>query len=212
MAGITRLSSCVKTFVSWTEILYRSAKNSATSITIFSKVVEIFVRWTTIFSQLCKKLCSDSKFCLKVTKNLWLALKYFLSVTKTESWATFRFTMSKVFLKWFTIVSDNSEKIVARNISFSHDVNNFVTCLKVLFRSVNISERGIKTLLVVSKNLRVDPKIWFTVPETLRRESPFCQTVSENLWCAPPFCLCFFKLCVHSHIFVWKWQTFCELL
>ena len=123
---ITNLSSCVETFVSWTKVLYGSAKNPPKNITIFSNGVEIFVRWTTVFSQLYKKLCPDSKFCLKVTKNLWIALKCFLSVKKTESLATFSFHNVENFLNWFTIVSHNSEKIVARITSLSHNVKKFV--------------------------------------------------------------------------------------
>ena len=131
-ARITSLSSFVKPFVSWVKVLYRIAKNSASSITIFSNGVEVLMRWTTMLSQLNIKLCPVSSFCLKVTKNLWLALKFFRSFKKFDRWAMFLYHGVEKFVKWNTFLSHSSEKNVARITSLSHSVKKFAEWVTIL--------------------------------------------------------------------------------
>ena len=181
---VTFLTEKDKIFASFFKILSQNVNNfEGWSINLYHGVEE-FVRWITILFHISESLWQGSKVCLTMSKDLWGELQFCHTVLK---------------------------KIAALITIFSHD-DIFVSCNKVLFRSVNISERGIKTMFIVSKVLWVNSKICFTVPETLRRESPFCLTVKQNLWFAPQFCPCFLKLCVHSQFFVWRWQTSCELL
>ena len=76
--------------------------------------VEKFVRWITILSHISESLWQESKVCLTKSKN-------------SRSEVQFCHTLL--------------EKIVAVITILSHYVNNFVSCIEVLFRSVRSSER-----------------------------------------------------------------------
>ena len=173
-----------------------------------------------IFSQCQKKLKAEPLICITISKNLWSDSHLCPTVPK-RSWRESQvcLTMSKDLWGELQFCHTVLKKIVALITILSHDDNIFVSCNKVLFRSVNNSERGIKTMFIVHsvesfvskfKNLfhsarNFASRITFlsngvtkfvictTVLslffKTLCPQSVFCLKVTNFLWIALKFCL-----------------------
>ena len=115
----TILSEKDKIFVSFFNLLSHSVKNSE--------------GWTLFLYQGVEDLWSDLQFCPTFPKSFWQESQVCLTVSKILGGLQFCYTML--------------EKRVAVITILSHEVNTFVSCIDVLFRSVKLSERESKTKL-----------------------------------------------------------------
>ena len=94
-----------------------------------------------------KKICTDSNFCLEVAKFSCLASKFCLTVSKSlRGERQFCITVSKNLWGELPFCHTVLEENMALITNLFEDVKNFVSWIEVLLRSVNISERGNKTL------------------------------------------------------------------
>ena len=102
------------------------------------------------FFPVSKKLRAEPLICLTMSKNLWTDSNLCPRVPKI-SWRQSQvcLTMSKNLWGDSQVCHTLLKKIVAVITISSHDVNNFVSCLKVLPRSVNNYERAFETLFIV---------------------------------------------------------------